>query len=457
MSVASGLSCLAAMATALASASPSAAAGDAAPLETPPATAAADGGTSIEYGTESPTIAALLQEQIRQNEQLAANSQSHLRWEGYIDFGFYVPQGNGAGYVQDYGHAIFNRAPYTNYSWVFLGDILAPAVNSRGEVADLGNAPGVSRFDSIHSRGAAGFVANEINLRLHATPVSNAIITTSVNFTPRTGSNFSLGDSFDVDIAQLEWLPTESRRTSIFVGKFESVLGIEYRDRKSDRRFGVTPSLIARYTTGTALGLKVRSKFGEDDWLIVAAALTNGSNTTEQFFFYDETDSNSGKTGSARVAIRPPLPFRLELGMSGSYGPQDRTTSNAHAMWFFGPDLLATIGPLDIKIQWLKGKAAGDPTQNVYQLDLKGGGYVEIDTMLTASWGLLGRMEYRDAFIALDSNRAYVTQSWRATGGARLVLNSWAAIKAEYLHNGEYGQIPAIRNDVFTSSLVLGY
>jgi hypothetical protein len=126
-------------------------------------------------------------------------------------------------------------------------------------------------------------------------------------------------------------------------------------------------------------------------------------------------------------------------------------------MWFFGPDLLATIGPLDIKIQWLKGKAAGDPTQNVYQLDLKGGGYVEIDTMLTASWGLLGRMEYRDAFIALDSNRAYVTQSWRATGGARLVLNSWAAIKAEYLHNGEYGQIPAIRNDVFTSSLVLGY
>ena len=445
------------MATALASASPSAAAGDAAPLATPPATAAPDDSTSIEYGTESPTIAALLQEQIRQNEQLAANSQSRLRWEGYIDFGFYVPQGNGAGYVQDYGHAIFNRAPYTNYSWVFLGDILAPAVNSRGEVADLGNAPGVSRFDSIHSRGAAGFVANEINLRLHATPVSNAIITTSVNFTPRTGSNFSLGDSFDVDIAQLEWLPTQSRRTSIFVGKFESVLGIEYRDRKSDRRFGVTPSLIARYTMGTALGLKVRSKFGKDDWLIVAAALTNGSNTTEQFFFYDETDSNSGKTGSARVAIRPPLPFRLELGMSGSYGPQDRTTSNAHAMWFFGPDLLATIGPLDIKIQWLKGKAAGDPTQNVYQLDLKGGGYVEIDTMLTASWGLLGRMEYRDAFIALDSNRAYVTQSWRATGGARLVLNSWATIKAEYLHNGEYGQIPAIRNDVFTSSLVLGY
>lgn len=439
------------------SALPNVAAEDVATPETSPSPTAADEGTSIENGIGSPTIATLLEEQIRQNEQLAASSQSHLTWEGYIDFGFYVPQGNGAGYVQDYGHAIFNRTPYTNYSWVFLGDILAPAVNSRGEVADLGNAPGVSRFDSIHSRGSAGFVANEINWRLHATPASNAIITTSVNFTPRTGSNFSLGDSFDIDIAQLEWLPTKSRRTSIFVGKIESVLGIEYRDRKSDRRFGVTPSLIARYTTGTALGLKVRSKFGEDDWLTVAAALTNGSNTTEQFFFYDETDSNSGKTGSARVSIRPPLPVRLELGMSGSYGPQDRTTSNAQAMWFFGPDLLATIGPLDIKIQWLKGKAAGDPTQNVYQLDLKGGGYVEIDTMLTASWGLIGRIEYRDAFIALDTSRAYVTKSWRATGGARLVLNTWATLKAEYLHNGEYGQIPGIRNDVFTSSLVLAY
>ena len=98
----------------------------------------------------------------------------------------------------------------------------------------------------------------------------------------------------------------------------DPVFGIEYRDRKSDRRFGITPSLMARYTTGTALGLKVRTKLGVDDWLVLAAAVTNGSNTTEQFHFYDETDSNAGKTGSARVAVRPPLPVRLELGASGS-------------------------------------------------------------------------------------------------------------------------------------------
>ncbi len=397
----------------------------------------------------------VLEQQIRQNEELAASARPRLRWSGYIDAGFFVPEGDGAGYVQDYGHQRFPG--YNSYNWVFLGDILAPAVNSRGEVADLGNAPGVDRFDSIHSRGAPGFIINEVNLRLDARPIPNAIVTASVNLMPRTGSNFALGDFFDVDLAQVEWLPTESQRTSIFVGKMESVLGIEYRDRKSNRRFGVTPSLIARYTTGTAVGVKVRGKLGQDDWLVVAVALTNGSNTTEQFHFYDEVDSNAGKTASARLSVRLPLSFQAEVGLSGSYGAQDRTTSNEHAMWFFGPDLQASVGPLDVKAAWLKGKAAGDATQQVYQLDLHSGGYLELDAMLTPSWGVLGRAEYRDAFVALGTDRAYLTKSWRTTCGARLVLGPWVAVKAEYLHNGEYGGVPVVRNDVFTSSVVLSY
>jgi hypothetical protein len=403
------------------------------------------------------TDAALIDAQIRQNEALAANRRQLLTLAGYVDFGFFVPQGDGSGYVQDFGNQ-YIPGPYT---WKFLGDILAPAVNSRGEVADLGTAPGVDRFDSINSRGAAGFIVNEVNLRLRATPAPNAIISASVNFTPRTGSNFSLGDVFDVDIAQLEWLPTESQRTSVFVGKMDSVIGIEYRDRKSDHRFGVTPSLIARYTTGTALGVKVRSKFGRDDWLVIAAAITNGSFTTEQFHFYDEVDSNSGKTGSARISVHPPLPFPLEIGFSGSYGPQDRTTNSSYAlsnaMYFFGPDLLATLGPIDVKAQWLRGHSDGDAAQEVYALNLHGGGYVELDAMLTPTWGLLGRAEYRDAFVTLGTDRAYLTKSWRATAGVRCVMTRWAVLKAEYLRNGEYGGLPNVPNDVFTSSLVLSY
>jgi hypothetical protein len=406
-------------------------------------------------GQPAPLDPELLEERIRQTEELVRNHQPTVVLSGYLDFGFFVPQGNGAGYVQDYGHLVFPRYR-DRFGWVFLGDILAPAVNSRGEVADLGDAPGVDRYDTINSRGAPGFVLSEINLGLRTALGTSAIVSASVNFAPRTGSDFRLGDVFDVDLAQLEWLPTESQRTSVFVGKIDSVLGIEYRVRKADHRFGITPSLIARYTTGPALGLKVRSKLGTDDWLVVAAALTNGSNTTEQFHFYDELDSNAGKTVSGRVSAR--LPFAsAELGLSGSYGPQDRSTGNAHPMWFVGPDLQAHAGPCDIQAQWLTGGAAGEAIDQVYGLELHGGGYLEVDAMLTPSLGVLGRVEYRDALVWLASERAYVTKSWRATVGARWVLTARATVKAEYLHNGEYGQVPGVRNDVFTTSLVLSY
>src|SRR6478752_1637319 len=238
---------------------------------------------------------AAFEQRLAQSEALVRNNQQTLQLGGYVDFGFFVPQGNGSGYIEDFGHAFFPGYA-GQFGWVFLGDILAPAVNSRGEVADLGTAPGVTRFDSINSRGAPGFIVNEVNLQLRSALTPTALLSASVNFTPRTGSDFALGDVFDVDIAQVEWLPTDSQRTSIFVGKMDPVFGIEYRDRKSDRRFGITPSLIARYTTGTALGLKLRTKFGTNDWLVLAIALTNGSNTTEQFHFSDELASNAGKT-----------------------------------------------------------------------------------------------------------------------------------------------------------------
>ena len=353
------------------------------PVVAPPAVvvpAAALGAPAISESADATEVdVPALNDRINQSEQLERNSRSRVVWGGYVDFGFFVPRGNGgAGYVEDFGHTIYPELG-NRFGWVFLGDILAPTVNSRGEAADLGPAPGVDRFDSINSRGSPGFVLNELNLALRSALAPNALISASINLTPRTGSDFRLGDFVDVDVAQLEWLPTESQRTSIFAGKIDSVLGIEYRDRKSDRRFGITPSLIARYTTGTALGLKVRSKFGRNDWLVVAVAVTNGSNTVEQFHFYDELDSNVGKTISGRVSVKLPLPpspslsLSAELGASASYGAEDRTTSTAHPMWFYGPDLQVHFLRSDLKAQWLKGHADGDPSQNVYGLDLRQG------------------------------------------------------------------------------------
>jgi hypothetical protein len=397
---------------------------------------------------------------LRRTEELVLNRQPTVTWGGYIDFGFFVPTGNGSGYVQDFAHQRF-PALGQRYGWVFLGDILAPAVNTRGEVADLGDAPGfdgVDRFDSINSRGKPGFILNEANFTLRSALTPSAVVTASFNLVPRTGNDFRLGDFFDLDLAQLEWMPTASQRTSIFVGKIDSVIGIEYRERKSPKRFGITPSLIARYTTGPALGLKVRSKFGPDDLLVIAAAVTNGSNTVEQFHFYDEIDSNAGKTVSGRLSLQPPLPVKVELGVSGAWGPQDRATTSTEAMWFVGPDLTVHAGPVALKAQWLKGKAPGNEAQRVYGLDLHGGGYAEVDCTLGSSFGAYGRGEYRSADVWLAQARYYRTRSWRATLGARWVFTERAVLKAEYLRNGEYGEnMPQVRNDIFTSSLVLSY
>jgi hypothetical protein len=419
-------------------------------------------------GGEEPTLDPFerihdLELRLEQTRALTLGQKPRVTISGYIDGGFFVPQGNGSGIIRDEGNKLFPQYE-GKYGWVFLGDILSTAVNSRGEVADLGDPTGAPpRFDSVHSGGAPSFIANEINLTTVAALSSSLLATASVNFMPRTGSNFSIGDFIDIDIAQIEWMPTRSQRTSIFFGKTDSLIGIEYRERKASQRFGITPTLLARYTTGPALGLKVRSKLGPDDLIVFAAAVTNGSNTTEQYHFYDEIDANAGKTASGRLALHPPLPVvDLELGVSGSYGSQDRATDSRGMMWFTGVDLTAHVHSFDLKAQWLKGAAPGSPIDQVFGLQLHNGAYAEIDWMVTPIIGLLGRAEMRDAFVWLGdpnaaggANRAYLTKSWRGVGGLRLAFSDRVVLKAEYLRNGEYGGIPEIKNDVFTTSLLI--
>jgi len=381
--------------------------------------------------------------------------QFPIRLSGYGDVGLFAAGGDGSGFRRDIGHTMFPE--HREIGWVFYGDLLATQINSRGDVADLGQAPGVDRFDSVHSHGNLTFLANELNLTVNAGLGSTALFTSSVNFTPRAGADFALGDSFDVDLVQLEWMPTDDGKTSIFVGKFDSVLGIEYKTRKAPQRFGITPSLIARYTTGTAIGIKARTMLAGDH-VVLAASVTNGSFGTEQFHFFQETDSNNFKTLSGRAALRLPIGSgALELGPSGQYGTEDGTLDDGGAMWFVGADLELQLPRLDIKAQWLKGKAPGDEVTMTYALDLKQGAYVETNVLVTSTLGLLGRAELRDAEVQQGNVRLYITKNWRATAGLRLVLNPHAIVKAEYSHNGEYGGTPSIPNDVVTTSAVMAF
>jgi hypothetical protein len=406
-----------------------------------------------------------LEERLRRAEE-ARRPVSPLTFNGYLDFGFFVPVGNhGAGWIRDAGNQQFPQyAPgtATPYTWTFLGDILATTVNSRGDVADLGNGSGITRYDSVHSGGAPGFLLNEFNLRPRFQLTERAIMRASINFMPRSGENFSLGDVVEVDQGELEYLVTDDGKTSVFAGKILPVFGIEYKDRKSDQRFGITPSLVGRYTMGPQLGVKVRSKLLQD-WLILAASVTNNSSTIESFHFYSEIDKNAGKTLNGRAAISIPVgrlwnaEDRLELGLSGEWGPQDRASDNAGEIWFAGADLQLLGVSYAIKAQVLEGGAPGRADEQVWGLKLKPSGYVEVDWLFLPFLGVYGRADQRDAIVTLGTDRIYITKERRYTGGLRAVLSPNMVLKAEYLFNQEYGGIAEFRNDVFTSSLVLSF
>jgi hypothetical protein len=419
-----------------------------------------------EESAAAPTIADLidridmLEQRLDQAERTARVREPKLKVMGYIDLGFFVPMGNqGSGVVQDVATA--NRAfprEAAKYGWLFFGDLYAPMVNSRGEAADLGDLPGVQRFDSVHSRGAPGFLVNEATLLLDATILPNLSAQVGVNFVPRSGREFAFGDFFNVDIAQVEWVPFEAGHTSIFVGKFESVLGIEYRERRAIQRFGITPSLIQRYTSGNPIGVKVRTKLF-DELLVVALALTNGTSVTEPFHFYSEIDTNWAKTGSGRVSVHPPLPLELDLevGASGLYGGQDVSRLSTGEVWFLGFDARLSWRTLTLKAQLLRGFSRGAPDEGVYGLALHGGGYVQLEWMIIPLVGVVGRGEFRDALVTLGTERAYLTKGWRATLGLRGVLTQNIILKAEFLYNGEYGGVPDIPDNVFTSSAVFSF
>ena len=414
-----------------------------------------------------------LQEQLRElNERLkqmedqqVKKAASPLSINGYVDFGYFVPRGNnGVGFIEDIGQ---NRFPqYRNYGWTFLGDILSTAVNTRGEVADLGNPPGLSRprFDSINSDGAAGFLVNEVNMRLGYALTDKAILRTSINFVPRSGSDFALGDFMDVDLAEVEYVVTDDGNTSVFAGKILPVFGIEYKERKSDQRFGITPSLVQRYTSGPQLGVKVRSKM-LNGWLIFAGSVTNNSSGTEQFHFQSEIDKNSGKTMNGRLALSVPIGdlvpglagHRIEFGASGEWGSQDWATDESGKIWFAGLDFQYLSANFMIKAQAIRGGAPGTADETAWHLALRNSGYVEVDYQATGVLGFMGRAEMRDAFVSLGTNRAYLTKGQRFTGGVRLVLSPHIILKAEYLWNREFGGIPQFENNVFTSSLVLAF
>jgi len=399
--------------------------------------------------------------------------QGRTRVSGYIDVGAFHVEGNGSGIRPDVGNIHFPQ--YANAipggSWVFMGDVLATAINSRGDIPDTGGSRAI-QFNPIANGGAASFIINTATVFLSQGIGDDVLVNVGVDFLPR-GRNISdsagvdLGDYIDAKLAYAEWrVPTRGWDLSLFAGKFDSVLGIEYRTQESTDRIGIAPSLICRYTCGHPVGLKARAQFFEQR-LGVAVEVIDGSNQVEYFPFYDEVDPHDMKTVAGRLSYKFPIAGQgLELGVSGSYGPQALQVSNSIAQWHFGADAKLEYKDLDVRAEWVTGKAEGktSPTMEAQGIECDQvpclrymGAYGQIGYRLTNWLMPYVRVDGRDALHQNGANFIYVSQLVRATPGVRMEFGPAVIVKAEYTIIHELGPIPQFPDNVATSSLVVKY
>jgi hypothetical protein len=393
---------------------------------------------------------------------------------GYLDFGFFATGGNGAGTRSDLSGTLFPKyAGKIPGSWVFYGDPLSTAINSRGDVADTGESRAVT-FDPVSSHGKSTFIVNALNLSLFSGIGETAQLDASVDFIPRARdvsdtSGLFLGDYLDVKLAYAEWRPRiEAFDLMLQAGKFDSVLGYEYRSLESPDRTGVTPSLICRYTCGRPLGLKARAQFFEDKSLIANVAITNGSHFHEGFDFSDEIDSNQLKTVAGRLSYI--VAKKVEIGVSGAYGAQDFQPSNDVRQWHVGADVHAELGDLELTAEIVKGRAKGktdDPMNIGLQCDVAPclhyrGAYILAAYRVNNTFIPYFRVDNRNAVHESGASFVYLSTVTRFTAGLRAEIGSRVIVKAEGTLNREMDwdgstPTPSIPDDVVTSSLVIKY
>ena len=406
-------------------------------------------------------------------DQIQALLPLTTKFSGYVDVGFFATTGNGAGTRSDLSNTYFPQYAYVPGSWVFWGDPLATAINSRGDPADTGDSRAVV-FDPIHSRGNSTFLVNAVNFAVFAGLGEHATLNTSIDFVPRARdvSNINglfTGDYLDVKLAYAEWRPAVSDTVNLAlqVGKFDSVLGYEYRAIESPDRLTVTPSLICRYTCGRPIGIKARARFLDDD-LVLNVAVTNGSHFSEGFPFSDETDTNQWKTTAGRLSYR--IKKKLELGASGAFGAQDFQSSDSVYQWHWGFDAHLELGDLEATAEYVHGIAKGQTSEPTLTMPATPAP-CDLAPCLdyTGAYGLVGyhatntvipyaRVDWRDALHQSGENFVYISKILRATAGVRFEIGTHLIVKAEVTTVRELNPgIPQIPDDIVTSSVVVKY
>ena len=392
----------------------------------------------------------------------ASAQPSQLQINGYVDLGFAAAQGNGTSFAA--GDA---RIP-ADYGV----DTFATAVNSRGDVASTDSG---GRFmngflpRSMNIGGQPSAFLSTFDVDLKYVPAGAPVLLFSrVQLLPRYGAGNETRILVEQAFARI--VPFSSQELALSLGKFDSVFGIEYLENEANLRTNITPSLIARYTTGQSLGVKAFYRIQIPRlWSAISlnAAATNGGTLVESLSPPDL--SLAGRPiGSARLGYELNLPaFELKLGASGEYGPRNDQHGVRVHQWVLGADLRLVIGGLSLSAEAVKirqdaggaDKTNGLGPQTLVSGFAAGGAYGMLAYALPLSEGAFRRLtpyvRYERRRARFEGFAPYTVD--RVTFGFRLDLWDQLIAKAEGLINGEVSGLPPVDNDLFTSSFLYSF
>jgi hypothetical protein len=381
---------------------------------------------------------------------------------GYVDVGYARAQGDGTSFQPN-----DTRIP-ADYGV----DPFAPAVNSSGDVASTEHGDRtVNGFlpRSVGIGGRPSFLLNVVAVDFkYTSPSAPLTIFTRVLGLPRFSA---AGDAtrFLVEQAFGRIIPFDSLELALAVGKFDSVFGIEYLDNESNIRTGITPSLIARYTTGQSLGAKLFYRLQLAP--LWSAVSLNVAATNQGTFVESLQTADASLTGvpvaTARLGYELNLPHvQLKAGASGAYGPRNDQSDRGALMQLHGVDFRLALFGLYLNaeaVQVDEDPGAAKTTPTGPQLVASGfharGFYAQLAYALALDAGPLhkvtpyARYEQRQArFEGFDR----ITVD-RITAGVRVELWDALIVKGEWLVNRELAGAPNVPNNVQTASVVYSW
>jgi hypothetical protein len=410
---------------------------------------------------------------------------------GYVDVGFAKAQGNGTSFPSSFGPGV--PPSFADY----YVDPFAPAVNSRGEVASIAAPPGTTIGGflprSANIGGKPSFLINTADVDLRYTapelPIMiftrlqvlprlyDSIPTTMPNPTPDTSQGFPAGEYTRLLLEQAfgKINPLKNAELAISLGKFDSVFGIEYLDNEANFRVGVTPSLVARYTTGQSTGVKVFYRY---QIIPASSAVSLNVAATNSGTFVEALQGPSRSlTGQPIVSGR--LGYELNLarmsikvGASYENGPRnDQELSTDIPESIYGFDLRVVLPTFVLSGEYVHvaEEDAGEINQANPPKLAGTGAYPEITEFYAHGFWiqaaeelplsidpfritLYARYDQRHAQFP-DAAGSTLTVD-RITGGVNVGLGESLQLKAEYLANRELDGAPQVPNNVFTSSAV---